>query len=491
MTMDSGTRREFLRSSLACAAGAAFPMQSPAVHARAAAAKRPNVLFLPVDDLRPQLGCYGHRFMRSPNIDRLADTGVLFRRTYCQVPVCGASRASLMTGVRPSRHRFIDYYAKVDEDLPGAVTLPQLFRENGYHTVSNGKVYHHWNDDLDGWSERPWRPTGEWKGRGYILPENIKTAMDMGGRGPAFESADVPDNAYPDGTIADKAIDDLRRLSRMDGPFFLAAGFMKPHLPFNAPRRYWEMYDPDHIDLADNPFRPRGAPDAAMHNWVELRRYMGIPQEGRLPDDLAGTLVHGYYACVSYVDAQIGRVLDELERLGLDDNTVVVLWGDHGWQLGEHGLWCKHSNFEEALHSPLIVRAPGMRGGVSTNALTEFVDIYPSLCGLCGLQTPVHLQGTSFAPLMENPDRPWKTAAFSRYFDGDSIRTDRYRYTEWVRETMPPGSAKQEDRYARMLFDHETDPGENVNIAELPENQALAARLSTMLREGWRACLPE
>ncbi|MHC4657042.1 MAG: sulfatase/phosphatase domain-containing protein [Planctomycetota bacterium] len=229
------------------------------------------------------------------------------------------------------------------------------------------------------------------------------------------------------------------------------------------------------IDLADNPFRPKGAPDAALHNWGELRAYVGIPPKGSLSSDLARTLIHGYYACVSYTDAQIGRVLSELDRLGLRKNTIVVLWGDHGWNLGEHGLWCKHCNFETSLHSPLIVTAPGIKAGQKTNALTEYLDIYPSLCRLCDLSLPAHLQGKSFVPLMKKPNLPWKEAVFSRYYNGDSVKTDRYRYTEWHR--------KNGTRYARMLYDHKTDPHENVNISELPKNKALVKKLSKMLQQ--------
>ncbi len=235
------------------------------------------------------------------------------------------------------------------------------------------------------------------------------------------------------------------------------------------------MYKPEEIDLADNPFRPKGAPDAALHNWGELRSYHGIPPKGPLSEELARKLVHGYYACVSCTDAQIGRVVAEIDRLGLRDNTVIVLWGDHGWNLGEHGLWCKHCNFETSLHSPLIVNAPGIAGGGKSNALTEYLDIYPSLCELCDLPKPNHLQGRSFVPLLKNPDLPWKKAVFSRYFKGDSVKTDRYRYTEWC--------DKDGDVYARMLYDHKVDSAENVNIAELPQNKRIVKKMSNMLRE--------
>ncbi len=477
MTDSQLSRRDVLKT---LGLGAA-PLVMPALEANSAASgKKPNVLFIAVDDLRPQLSCYGHKHTISPNLDRLATEGTLFERCYCQVPVCGASRASLLSGVRPTRQRYLSYSTKVDTDLPGVLTLPMHFRNNGYHTLSNGKIYHHLNDNAKGWSEKPWRPSlrpgGSW--RNYLLEENKKKDTKTQ-RGPAYENADVPDSAYYDGRMTEKTIDDMRRLSKGDQPFFLAAGFMKPHLPFNAPKRYWDKYKRDEIDLADNPFRPKGAPDAAFHNWGELRAYSGIPPKGPLPDELARTLIHGYYACVSYTDALVGRLLDELGRLGLRENTIVILWGDHGWNLGEHGLWCKHCNFETSLHSPLFVSAPGFQKGTRTRALSEFVDIYPSLCELCDLPRPGHLQGTSFVPLMKEPERAWKKAAFSRYFNGDSIRTDRFRYTEWKR--------KNGDTYAQMLYDHQTDPAENINIVELPENQPLVERFSKMLAQGWRA----
>jgi len=468
------TRREFLKAVGLGAAALAGPASLFAAQKRKGGSKKPNVLFIVVDDLRPQLNCYGHKQMISPHIDRLASQGVVFLRSYCQVPVCGASRASLLTGVRPTPQRFVSYDVWAEKDLPGALSLPKHFKNNGYHTISNGKVFHHRTDCLDSWSEEPWRPKGTW--RNYLLAENIRLAeKNPRHAGPAYEAADVPDNAYFDGMIADKAISDLRRLADMDKPFFLALGFLKPHLPFNAPKKYWDLYKRQEIDLADNPFRPKGAPDAALHNWGELRAYEGIPKKGPLPDELARTLIHGYYACVSFTDAQIGRVLGELDRLGMRDNTIVVLWGDHGWNLGEHGLWCKHCNFETSLHSPLIVRAPGFEGGKRSNALTEYLDIYPSLCELCSLPLPRHLQGKSFVPLMKNPNRLWKKAVFSRYHNGDSVKTDQYRYTEWRDKTGK--------MYARMLYDHKVDPFENVNISESPENKDVVKKLSKMLQE--------
>lgn len=467
-------RREFIKTLGIGAAASTVPFSFSCTRSnKSLVNNKRNILFIAVDDLRPQINCFGHSRMISPNIDDLAATGTLFSRCYCQVPVCGASRASLLTGTRPTRDRFVSYQASAEKELPAATVLPKYLKQNGYYTISNGKVFHHRDDSLETWSEEPWRPEGLWLN--YLKKENIDVVnLSSNKRGPAYESADAPDNAYFDGQIADKAISDLRRLKNKDNPFFLAVGFLKPHLPFNVPAKYWDLYRREEIDLADNPFRPKGAPDAALHNWGELRQYNGIPQTGPLSDETARTLVHGYYACVSYTDAQIGRVLTELDNLGLRDNTIIVLWGDHGWQLGEHGLWCKHCNFETSLHAPLILSAPYFNGGQKSEALVEFVDIYPTLCDLCGLQLPDHLQGDSFFPLLTKPDKKWKDAAYSRFFDGDSVRTDRYRYTEYTND--------KGEVYARMLYDHERDPMENVNISELPENKELVEQLRRILR---------
>ncbi|NLW50888.1 MAG: sulfatase [Candidatus Brocadiaceae bacterium] len=434
---------------------------------------KPNVLFIPIDDLRPQLGCYGRLQMVTPHIDALAGEGTLFERAYCQVPVCGATRASLLTGVRPTRDRFVTFSTWADEDLPGALTLPEHFRTHGYATLSAGKVFHHPPDCAErSWSEAPWYfhgPGEDW--RNYLLPKSLQA----GPRGPGapFECADVPDNAYFDGRTADQAIRQLRRLKDGGQPWFLACGFVKPHLPFNAPKRYWDLYRREDVDLADNPFPPEDAPGEALHDWGELRKYLGIPAEGPLSDDMARGMVHGYYAATSYADAQVGSVLAELDRLGLSESTIVVVWGDHGWQLGEHGLWCKHCNFNTSLNAPLIVRAPGMRRGGRCTALTEFLDVYPTLCELADLPLPDHLDGSSFASFLDSPQQPGKEAVYSRYNAGDSVRTDTHLYTEWTDD---------EGRVAaRMLYDHNVDPDENRNLAARPENAALVAQLAAML----------
>jgi iduronate 2-sulfatase len=291
------------------------------------AADQPNVLFIAVDDLRPELACYGKKHIHSPNIDRLAASGVLFERAYCMVPTCGASRASLMTGIRPTRNRFVSYLASAQKDAPGITTFNTQFRKNGYYTVSLGKIFHHPDDNAKGWSEPAWRPKGiPW----YRQPENAelhekRQKQGKRKRGPAWESADVPDNAYADGVLAERAMADLERLSQKDEPFFLAVGFFKPHLPFIAPKKYWDLYDHNKIQVPDNYHVPKDAPKESIHSSGELRAYAGIPAKGPVSDESARNLIHGYYACVSYTDALIGKLLGELDRLELSDNTIVVL----------------------------------------------------------------------------------------------------------------------------------------------------------------------
>ena len=439
------------------------------------AADKPNVLFIAVDDLRPELACYGKQHIHSPNIDKLAESSTLFERTYCMVPTCGASRASLMTGIRPARKRFVNFLTWADRDAPGITTMNTQFKQNGYYTVSMGKIFHHPQDSAQGWSEPAWRPKGvAW----YQRPENQKLHEERQkqgkrkAKGPAWESADVPDNAYADGVLAERAISKLQQLKNQEQPFFLAVGFFKPHLPFIAPQKYWDLYDHDKIQLPENYKVPQDAPEESIHNSGELRAYAGIPRKGPVSEETARILIHGYYACVSYTDAQIGKLLAELDRLELSDNTIVVLWGDHGWNLGDHTLWCKHSCYESSLKIPLLVRAPGIQGGQRRSALIETIDVYPSLCTLAGIPLPEHLAGQSFVELMRNPDTKWKGAAVSRFRNGDTIRTDALRYTEY---TNPKGK-----RTSRMLYDHSSDPLENQNVAEkrTDKSQTLSKQLN-------------
>ncbi len=436
---------------------------------------RPNVLFIAVDDLRPEILSFGSPDAVTPNIDKLAAAGVHFRRAYCMVPTCGASRASLMTSIRPARNRFVTHLAYAEKEAPDAKPLHTYFKESGFHTVSLGKIFHHPDDHEDGWSEKPWRA----RGGAYATEEAKRVAKpDAKGvlRGPATEAGDVEDAFYPDGRTAAMAVEKLREGARRGGPFFLAVGFVKPHLPFAAPAKYWELYDGKTVRMPDNYFAPKGAPGISIHQSGELRAYADVPKTGLIPEPLALRLIHGYHACVSYVDAQVGAVLGELDRLGLRDNTVVVLWGDHGWNLGEHTLWCKHSCYETSLRAPLIVSAPGREGsatGGSSSALVEFIDIYPTLCELAGLPVPGHVEGKSLVPVLKDPAAAHKDVAISRFTAGDTIRSDRFRYTIY---TDKAGTIT-----ARMLYDHEVDPDENTNIAADPEHAALVNELEFRL----------
>jgi len=449
-----------------------------------AQAASPNVLFIAVDDLRPQLNSYGKKFMHTPRIDRLAERGVLFERAYCMVPTCGASRAALMTGLRPSPDRFVNYLTWAERDAPGVTTLNSQFKNHGYTTISLGKIFHHPEDNVNGWSEPPWRSALNDYKNGAVQAKAIaehrrKYPERQTVRGEPFEAGDADDEEYRDGEAATRAIGYLRKFSQQpEKPFFLAVGFHKPHLPFLAPKKYWDLYDSDEIDIPDNYWAPKDAPQIALHTSGELRNYASIPPEGPVDRPTARRLIHGYYACVSFIDAQIGRLMDSLDELGLADNTVVVLWGDHGWQLGEHGMWNKHSCFETSMHAPLIIAAPNageVRPGTRVGALTEFIDIYPTLTELAGLPAPKHLQGRSLVALMKNPAAAWKQYAIGRYRQGDTIRSDRYRFSEY--------SNSGGEVVARMLYDHRSDAAENSNVAEQPSQQTTAGELADQLRQ--------
>lgn len=452
----------------------------------ASAEKRPNILMIAVDDLRPELNLFGESGMVTPNFDRLAQMGTVFQRAYCQFAVCGPSRASLMSGLRPNRERFVidRRQPDIDTDAPGTLTLSRYLKQNGYKTQTLGKIYHSRNDDLGGWSVPPWR--GPWKHNHYNSPENEAVRKKNGKYGPAFECADVSDDAYPDGLMAAEAARRIEAAATGDQPFFIAVGFWRPHLPFNAPKKYWDLYPTEEVELAGNPFPPKDIPAIAMHDSPEVRGYEGIPNPiDGMDDELARNLIRGYRACVSFSDANIGKLLDALERSGQADNTIIVLWGDHGWQLGENALWGKESNFERSLRTTLMAVDPRVsKGGEQTEALVELVDIYPTLCELTGLPVPAHVEGTSFAPLLENVSKPWKNAAFSCFVRPDrnkagmSVRTDRYRYTEW-RDAA--GAFK-----GHTLFDLQNDPQENVNIANDPLNGPLVRRMKAVLSNGWK-----
>ena len=464
------------------------------------AAERPNVLFIAVDDLRPELGCYGVKEIKSPNIDRLAASGMLFKRAYCQQAVCNPSRASLMTGLRPDSTKVWDLVTHFRDTIPEVVTLSQHFRSNGYRAVAYGKIFHNPLSDAESWDEpnhwpekaRSWSPEGVQrlvKYRETMKADGKSQAAIRRMRAPATDDEDVPDNARPDGEIADQALAAMEKLADAEQPFFLAVGFIRPHLPFTPPKKYWDLYHREEIPLAKNPRLPTAAPSMAMNTMYELRDYLDFaesprPEQGSLGEDEQRRLKHGYYASVSFVDAQIGRLLDKLEALKLTDDTIVVLWGDHGWKLGEHNSWCKQTNYEIDAHVPLLLRAPDGRGkGQTTSALVEFIDIYPTLCELAELPLPEHLEGRSFAPLLSDPRQAWKEAAFSQFrrrqngeeFMGYAMRTDRYRYVEWKnRRTLKT--------VAWELYDHQADPEENRNLAGEPEQAKLLEQLSAKLR---------
>lgn len=465
--------------------------------------KQMNVLFIAVDDLRPELGCYGAP-VKSPHIDRLAREGMVFERAYVQVALCMPSRVSMLTGRRPDTTGVVDFSVRFRSVLPDVVTLPQHFKNHGYHAAGLGKIFH--RDDPDSWSEPLFqsqrseddyhtefgRQVLNWTKEDhrrltYVwdLGDGITKTKRPGGL--PWEAPEISDNAVRDGQIADAAVEKLRRLK--GEPFFLAVGFHKPHLPFIAPKRYFDLYDADKIEPASNPYPPRDAPRYATYNWNDLRHYYGIPDVGPVSSKQARELKHAYYACVSFMDAQVGRLLSELDQLGLRESTIVILWGDHGWQLGEHGMWDKHSNYETSTRIPLIVRAPGFESG-RTQALVESVDLYPTLAELASLPLADGLEGHSMVPLLRSPHQEWKTAAFSQYQRvipgygdvargmGYSMRTDRYRLTEW----RVPGTGFREYE----LYDHQTDPQENVNLAGLDSHRDVMEQLQRRMRQGWK-----
>jgi len=453
---------------------------------------RPNVLLLYMDDLRPQLGCYGNDQMHTPNIDKLAEEGVLFDEAYCNVPVCGASRASMLTGIYPTKDIFINYNTFAEKDVPDAISFPKLFKMNGYTTISNGKVYHHLDDNMDDWDEvwRPYAfdkndlglsPTDYWQTlwKDYQLPENHQEYKATG-TGPAWEKADVSDTAYIDGLMTEKVIRDLKKLKKSGKPFLLAAGFISPHLPFNSPAKYWNTYPEKTIRQPDNNFAPENVPDAAMSNWAELRAYSGIPEKGQVADSTALKLIHGYYATASYVDKLIGKILKTLKQLGLDKNTIIVLVADHGYNLQEHTLWAKYTSFRITARVPLIILVPGIEGGKTTKALVELVDIYPTLTALCNLKAPENqIEGKSLVPVLKDPDTKVKDEVFIKTNDAFMIKTAKYAYTEFI----DPESG---ETYARMLYDHSKDPDENVNVADNPEYADVVKMLKNTLHTKYK-----
>ncbi|MCW0217738.1 MAG: sulfatase [Prosthecobacter sp.] len=452
-----------------------------------AAADRPNVLLICVDDLKPNMGCYGDALAKTPNLDRLAARGMRFDLAYCNQAVCAPSRNNLLLGSRSTSLGIYSLSENFRTAVPDAVTLPQYFMNNGWRTEAIGKILHtgHGNHDDDAsWSV----PAIKEKVIEYLKPENSAngqltreeaffTNQKLGNikslpRGAAWEMADVPDNAYADGRIADAGIQRLRFAKENPGqPLFLALGFVKPHLPFTAPKKYWDMHDRAAFPLASRDLPPEDAPSYAGKTLGELNNYDPVPVDPPLTEDMQRTLIHGYYSAVSFVDAQLGRVLDELDRLELADKTLIVLWGDHGWHLGDHGMWTKHTNYEQANRIPLFIVAPGVtQAGSATKQLAETVDVFPTLVELAHLPAftgPQPTDGTSLVPVLRDPAarvRDHAYHAFPRQRQGKpvigrAIRTERYRLVEWKNPGAAPDTADLE------LYDYQDDPLETHNLA--------------------------
>ncbi len=446
----------------------------------AVAADRPNVLLLLVDDLKPSFGAYGQNWVHSPNLDRLAERGMRFDMAYCNQAVCAPSRNNLLVGSRSTSIGVYSLGFHFRDAVPAAVTLPQHFKDHGYHSAGIGKVFHigHGNiNDEQSWSV-PFQPD---KVIDYVLPESTGGELtreeayfsnqELGNikslpRGAAWENADVDDLSYADGRIASEGIKRLQQYADSDQPFFLALGFTKPHLPFCAPRKYWQLYDRESLPLAQYTEPPTGAPSYAGKMLGELNQYKPVPQDPPLGEGLTRTLIHGYYAALSYMDSQVGRVIDEVDRLALDDNTIIVLWGDHGYHLGDHGSWTKHTNYEQANRIPILITAPGVtNAGSSTEALIETVDIYPTLVELAGLSMPEARQpidGKSVVPVLRDGSQTVRDHAYHCFPKGKrlgrAIRTPRYRFVEW----KPIGSSEAAEY---ELYDYMQDPLETKNLA--------------------------
>jgi len=495
------------------------------------APKKPNILFIAVDDLKPILGCYGNKLVKTPNIDRLAKNGTVFLQNYCQQAVSGPTRASIMTGMRPDYTGVWDLKTKMRDVNPDILSLPQYLITQGYSTQGIGKIYDQRcvdkKMDKPSWSvpyynyfkteEKYYSPqTGMPALGAYQLPETKALAekyqKEAVAKGiaedeieayvsthvkPSVECADVPDNAYNDGANVTRAKEILLKLKSENKPFFFAVGFSKPHLPFVSPKKYWDLYQRDQMPVAGFQEKSKNSPAIAYHNAGELRQYSDIPALTDFTDqkDIGLTLpltkqkelIHGYYAAVSYTDAQVGKLLNAMDSLGLLKNTIVILWGDHGWHLGDHNLWCKHTNFEQATHAPLIISAPWIKPNVS-KSMTEFVDIFPTLCDLAMVPVPSHLDGKSLVPIMKKPDAQVKEFAVSQYpragsnaetnrlgfADGKcmgySLRTSQYRFTIWMKDNFRTNRPFDKNLIVAMeLYDYQKDPNETVNVVDEPK----------------------
>jgi arylsulfatase A-like enzyme len=472
-----------------------------------AAAERPNVLFIAVDDLKPVLSNYGDTTVVSPNFERLADQGMTFLNAHCQQAVCTASRASLMTGLRPDQTRVWDLKTKIRDENPDVVTIPQHFKANGYHAVGVGKLYDSRTvegfikDDPLSWSRPfvvyPKNPDSEYgflnqdfvarvRAEREVHPElndwNLRVKV-LKGIPPYEGTEEVADEAYADGQIAATAIDLIEELAPSDQPFFIALGFFKPHLPFVAPKQYWDLYRTEQFEANPVRSRPEGSPAYHFQPGWELRNgaFSGVPllsDPNPVPDETAVQLIHGYYASVSYIDSLLGKVLDALEASGEADNTIIVLWGDHGFHLGDHGMWCKHTNYEQATRVPFMIVDPRdtkRARGVTSDSTVELIDIYATLCDLAGITAPTEIEGVSLTPVLDDPDfeiKPYAVSQFTRDLAGHEImgyawRDARYRYIEWIDSDFRGGDYNGPILDIE-LYDYQEDPQETLNLATDP-----------------------
>ncbi|MCK5787447.1 MAG: sulfatase, partial [Chlamydiia bacterium] len=442
--------------------------------------------------LRPQLACYGSEEIKSPNIDNFANTSIVFSNAYANVPVCGASRASMLTGMYPTKNRYINYDTFAGKESPDAISFPLLFKQSGYTTISNGKVYHHLDDNMGDWDEvwRPYAfdkndkglvPTDYWQSlwRDYHLPENIELYSKTN-KGPSTENADINDSTYIDGLMASKVIRDIRKLKNSDKPFLLTAGFISNHLPFNAPAKHWDKYSEEEIKQPKNNFIPANAPKEAIGTWGEMRQYTDIPRKGQVDDETALRLIHGYNATVSYVDVLIGNILSALKEEGLDKNTIVILVADHGYNLQEHTIWAKYNPFQDASRVPLIVHMPKMTEGTSSSSLIELVDIYPTLVELCGLIPPKNqLDGKSFVNIISNPTLENKDFVFTKTANAFTITTKQYSYTEFI-------DLESYKTISSMLYDHKVDSEENNNVVNEQKYTSVVTDLQEILHTNFK-----
>jgi len=489
--------------------------------------KKHNILFISIDDLRTTLGVYNDTIVVSPNIDQLASEGITFLEAFCQSAVCAPSRASLMTGLRPDSTRVWHLGDKFRKINPDAVTMPQYFSKHGYHTVNLGKIFHNYMPDSISWDEPDLRPArylkNEWLKRDgetfYISPDvnasqKIKRDSllklrpvryaDGWNTGPAWEAADVHDSMYYDGAQNKLVEKTLTRLAHSDKPFYMGLGYFRPHLPFTVPKRYWDLYDKNAIPLSNNPDIPKNAPRQTMNSMYELRHYDGFGHIShptgsyRMSEDTIRTLRQGYYASVSYVDALIGDLINHMKKLNIYENTIIIVFGDHGYKLGDHNSWGKMTNYNIDLKVPLIIRYPNQANkGAQTKGITELVDIFPTLCDIADIEIPDYMQGTSLLPLIKNPKQQWKTAAFSQFhrrpkvsadgkrYMGYSINTDQYHYIEWYSWNHKKG-IKGELKNTE-LFDRIKDPFESENIAYHNDIIKVKEELATQLAAGWQA----